>query len=156
MLKGKIRSDLASALKIGNNLRLSVLRMLASAIHNKEIEKRTRLGQDKDVELDDEEVLQVVRSELKKRREAAEAYRAGGRAGAAEQEESEAGVLLEFLPAELSDAELEAIVAEGFATLDVSQARESGKVVGWVLARVKGRAGGERIAALIRKKLGDS
>lgn len=154
MFKESVQSGIIAALKAKDDLRLSVLRLLSSAIHNREIEKRTRLGENKNVELNDEEIVQVVRSELKKRRDAAAAYQAGGRAAAAEKEKEEAKILFEFLPAELSDQELEKLVDEGLVALNATSARELGRMMGWVMSRVRGRAEAERVAALVKMKLG--
>ena len=153
MLKARVESELRAALKGRDLLRLSVLRMLSAAMHNKEIEKRTRSRVAADAALTDEEVSGVVRAEMKKRRDAAEAYRAGGRAEAAAGEDTEAEILSSFLPPELSDAELERIVAEGAKTVGVTSAQEFGKLMGWVMGRVKGQASGERVRNAVERKL---
>lgn len=153
MLKGKIESELKQALKSGEQLKLSVFRMLSSAIHNKEIEKRARLGEAREMELTEEETVQVIRSELKKRQEAAEAYLAGGREEAAGRERAEAEALAAFLPPELSDEELEKIISQGQASLGVTSAKDFGKLMGWVMGRVKGQASGERVSRMIQRRL---
>ncbi len=133
-------------------MKLSVLRMLASAMHNKEIEKRPRSGQDA-VELDDEEVIVIIRSEMKKRKDAAGAYERGGRAEAAEKEKKEAEILSSFLPQELSSEELDRIAAEGAKILGASSEKDFGKLMAWAMKNVKGQASGERVSAAVRKKL---
>lgn len=153
MLKVRVESELKAALKSGDSLRLSVLRMLSAAMHNKEIEKRTRSEVAADAALSDEEISGVVRAEMKKRRDAAEAYRAGGRAEAAAKEDTEAEILSSFLPPELSDAELERIVEEGAKMVGVTSAQEFGKLMGWVMGRVKGQASGERVRSAVERKL---
>lgn len=149
MLQDEITSSLRRALKERDELRLAVLRMLAAAIHNREIERRPAGG----VPLSETDVVQVIRAELKKRHDAALQFAAGGRPELAEREESEAAILQTFLPPELKDAELEAMVAEGMETLNVSSTKGFGKLMGWVMERVGGRASGDRVSALIKSKL---
>lgn len=150
MLRDDIAAKLRFAMKAGDSLRLSVYRMLMAAIQNREIEERARAGK---AELSDEQILGAVRSELKKRRDATEGYRAGGRAEAAAREDAEAQILQEFLPAELSDEELERVASEALGALG-SQNRDFGKAMGAVMARVNGRASGERVRALVQKIIG--
>ena len=154
MLKEDIEFQLTQALKNGDRLRLSVFRMLSAALHNREIEQRTKSGSAVAVTLSDEETVQVIRSELKKRRDAIEAYRQGGRSAQAAAEEAEAGILAPLLPQELSDEALAAIIAEGAHALGTVSEREFGKLMGWVMGQVRGRASGDRVAALIRRRLG--
>lgn len=153
MLKDKIESALIAALKVKDELRLSTLRMLAAAIHNRELEKRAKSGQAKEVTLSDEEIVQVVRAELKKRKDASAAYTRGGRPEAAGREDREAVLLSPFLPAELSDEELEKVVLEGTALLNISSSKEFGKLVGWVMGRIRGQASGDRVSEIIKRHL---
>lgn len=150
MLHEELTTALRAALRGRDALRVSVLRMLSAAIHNREIERRATPG---DASLSHEDIIQVIRAELKKRQEAAEHFTRGGRPELARREDEEAAILRAFLPPELSDAELEAIIAEGTAALGISSAKEFGKLMGWVMGRVGGRAAGERVGALIRSKL---
>lgn len=154
MLKDVVSEQLKSALREQNELRLSVFRLLATAIHNREIEKRAKAGSA--AELTDEEVTQAVRSEMKKRSDAAEAYEQAGRADAAKQERAEARILQELLPEELSDEELAKLVDAGWQELGVTSERDLGKVIGWVMGKVRGRAGGDRVTKLVRAKFGGS
>lgn len=156
MLKENINSALRQALRERQELKLSVFRMLSAAVHNKEIEKRTRFGGGPEVSLTDEEIIGVIRAEVKKRHDAAEAYARGGRPDVAEREQSEAAILEAFLPQELSAAELDGLVAEGVATLGVNSPRDFGKVMGWVMERVRGRASGERVAEFVRQRITSS
>lgn len=141
------------AMRSKDDFNLSVLRLLSSAVHNKEIEKRARLGESRDAALAEDEIVAVVRGELKKRKDAAEAYKKGGRTEAAGREEAEADFLQSFLPPELSDAELSAIISDGVKALGASSDKEFGKLMGWVMARVKGQASGDRVGGMIRKRL---
>lgn len=151
MLREEINSQLKASLRGGDGLRLSVFRMLSAAIHNREIEQRTRAGSSGPGLLTDEDIMQVIRAELKKRRDAIEAYRRAGRDRQVEQESAEADMLSVLLPAELSDAELAALVAEGRALLGVADGKSFGTLMGWVMGRVKGRASGDRVASAVKR-----
>ncbi len=152
MLKDQIDSELKRAMRSGDTLRLSVFRMVSSALHNREIEKRTRLGGGNDAALADEESIQVLRSELKKRKDAAEAYAAAGRSESAAQERAEADIISSLLPQELSDDEIGLLVHEGMQTLGITSPKEFGQLMGWVMARIAGRASGERVSARIKRE----
>lgn len=153
MLRERIESEMKQAMRLKDDLNLSVLRLLSSAVHNKEIEKRARLGEGKDAALAEDEIAAVIRSEMKKRKDAAEAYQKGGRPDAARREEAEADFLKSFLPPELSDAEIFGIIDDGVQTLGIPSEKEFGKLIGWVMARVKGQASGDRVSGMIRKRL---
>jgi uncharacterized protein YqeY len=105
-------------------------------------------------ELSDDEVLAVLRREAKKRREAAEAFAGAGRAEQAEREEAEGGVLAAYLPAQLDDADLAALVADVITRTGASDMKDMGKVMGPVQGAVAGRADGARVAAEVRRQLG--
>lgn len=149
-LQQKLESELKDAMKAKKELKLSVLRMLSAALHNKEIEKRTR---GKEPELTEEETISVLRSELKKRKDAALGFAKGGRADMAKKEEDEAGIIASYLPSELSDEEIEKIIGEVISGLGEVSAKDFGKVIGEVMKRVKGRAAGDRVSAMVRKRI---
>lgn len=151
MLKEKIEEEVKNAMKTKKELRLSVFRMLSSAVHNKEIEKRSRFGAGGGG-LSDEEIIQVVRTEFKKRKDAAMAFTAGGRFRLAAKEREEGDMLAELLPQELSDEELEKITDAGVAAIGASSAKDMGRLIGWVMAEAKGQVSGERVSALVKKK----
>ena len=104
--------------------------------------------------LSDDEVQAVLRREAKKRREAAEAFAGAGRAEQAEREEAEGGVLADYLPAQLEDADLAALVADVVTRTGASGMKDMGKVMGAVQGAVAGRADGGRVAAEVRRQLG--
>lgn len=131
-----------------DQLRVSTLRMLLAAVQNKEI-SLTKKGEG----LSDEEFLQVMRSEVKKRKEAAEGFEKGGRAELSEKEKQEASVLEAYLPDELSEEELEALVQKVVAEQTASSANDFGAVMKGVMGRVEGRAGGSRVADAVKKFL---
>jgi len=124
---------------------VSVLRMLIAAIRNKEI----TLRKDGAAELSDEQVLEVISSEVKKRRDSIEAYIQGGRQELADKESSEIKILEKYLPEQMSDEELEKVVKEVIAAGD----ENFGKVMGQVMARVKGKADGGKVGEMVKKLL---
>jgi uncharacterized protein YqeY len=144
-LAERLAEDLRRALKNRDEVRVSTLRLARAAVHNLEIERGRPLS--------DSEVQEVLRREVKRRREAIEAYRRGGREEAARREELEMTVLLEYLPQPLSEAELRALVAEGIRETGGAGPRDAGRVVGWVMSRTQGRAEGKRVAELVQEAL---
>ena len=147
-LKEQLRADLTTAMKARDELRTATLRMVLSAVSAEEVSgKEAR-------ELSDEEVMGVLRREAKKRREAAEAFAGAGRAEQAEREEAEGGVLADYLPAQLEDADLAALVADVVTRTGASGMKDMGKVMGAVQGAVAGQADGGRVAAEVRRQLG--
>jgi uncharacterized protein len=146
-LKNRLRADLTSAMKTRDELRTATLRMVLAAVSAEEVSgKEAR-------ELSDDEVLAVLRREAKKRREAAEAFAGAGRAQQAEREDAEGGVLAAYLPAQLDDADLAALVADAVTRTGASGMRDMGKVMGAAQGAVAGRADGARVAAEVRRQL---
>lgn len=148
MLKQRIEVDLKAAMKSRDELRLSTLRMLLAAIQNKEISLLK-----KDDGLSDDEVLQAIRGEVKKRKEAASEFAKGGRAEMAEKEVKEAVLLEAYLPAELTDEELLDMVEKKVREIGASSEKEFGSVVKAVLLVLEGRAAGERVVQAVKKAL---
>lgn len=147
-LAERLAEDLQRAVKNRDEVRVSTLRLARAAVHNEEIARGRALS--------DEEVQEVLRREVKRRREAIEAYRRGGREEAARREELEMAVLMEYLPQPLSDQELQALVQQGVRETAATGPRDAGRVVGWVMAKARGRADGRRVAELVRELLGGS
>ncbi len=147
--KDRLRADLTSAIKARDELRSATLRMVLAAVTNAEVAgKQAR-------ELTDDDVVDVLVSEAKKRREAAVAFDEGGRSDMAARERDEAAVLADYLPAPLTPAEISAIVSEvveqsGSAGQGM---RAMGAVMGRVQPRVRGRADGAAVAAEVRRQL---
>lgn len=154
MLKDKLNKDLIQALKNKDSLRVDTLRLLNSAIHNKELDKRSA-NNGEDIALTDDEVLGVLRSEAKKRKEAILLYQKGNREDLAKKEEEELKIIEEYLPSQLSDEEVKKIVDEVFFELKPLGLADFGKVVGAAMKRTGGRASGDRVAKAVREKLGD-
>jgi uncharacterized protein YqeY len=147
-LKDRLRADLTTAMKARDELRTATLRMVLTAVSAEEVSgKEAR-------ELTDDDVLGVLRREAKKRREAAEAFGSAGRAEQAARELAEGEVLAGYLPAQLDDADLAAIVADAVTTTGAAGMKDMGKVMGAVQGVVAGRADGGRVAAEVRRQLG--
>lgn len=149
-LKDRLRSDLTTAIKARDEVRSSTLRMVLTAITNAEVAgKEAR-------ELSDDDIVGVLSSEAKKRREAAVAFEDGGRAEMAAKEKAEAAVIADYLPEQLGADEIERIVAEAVASTGAAGEgmKAMGKVMGVVQPQVKGRADGGAVAAEVRRQLG--
>jgi uncharacterized protein len=137
----QVKSDLTGAMKAGEKERVGALRLVLSSL-----QLAAKEGEDDEVA--------VLRRERKRRLDAAEQYRDGGRADLAEQEEGEAEMIGAYLPSELSDDELDAIVAEAVAESGASEAKDMGKVMSIAMPKVGGRADGKRVSAKVREALG--
>ncbi|MBI2640797.1 MAG: GatB/YqeY domain-containing protein [Candidatus Sungbacteria bacterium] len=148
-MKDKIQNDIKEAMRSKDELRLSVLRMLSSSIHNKELEKRVKSG--KAEELSEEEVVAAIRSEVKKRRDAIIEFEKGGRQDLAEKESAEAKILEVYLPQEISDEEIEKVVKEVISVLGEVTIKDFGRVMQEAMKKVKGQAGGDRVSAAVKK-----
>ena len=146
-LKAQLRTDLTTAMKARDELRSATLRMTLAAITTEEVAGKVAR------ELSDDEVLKVIGRELKKRKEAAEAFAGAGRAEQAAREEAEGEVLTAYLPAQLSDAELQELVDAAVAETGAEGPRGMGAVMKVLTPRVAGRADGSRVAAAVKAKL---
>lgn len=149
-LKARLRSDLTTAIKNRDKVRSGTIRMVLTAVTEAEVAGRSA------VELNDSQVLDVIVREAKKRREAQEAYAAAGRPELAEKEQKEAGVLADYLPQQLSAADVSALVARAIASTGAAKlgVRGMGKVMGVVTPQTKGKADGAAVAAEVRRQLG--
>ena len=144
-LRDRIQTDVTAAMRSGDALRRDVLRMAQNAAYT--IEKRDRR------ELTDDDYAAILAREVKTRRESVEAFRNGGREDLAAKEEAEIAILSEYLPQQLSEAEIQALVDEGIAATGASSARDLGKVMGWLAPRTRGRADGKQVSALVAQTL---
>jgi uncharacterized protein len=148
-LKERLRADLTSAMKARDSLRSSTLRMLLTAITNAEVSgKQAR-------ELDDQQVVDVLSTEVKKRREAATAYDDADRQELADKERAEAEIITDYLPEQLSAEDVSAIVTAAVESTDAAGEgmKAMGKVMGVVQPQVKGRADGAMVAAEVKRQL---
>jgi len=147
-LKARLTEDLKSALRSGDKLRTSVIRLLTALIKNREVEKRGPLT--------DAEVIQAVSASCKQRQEAIEQYRQGGRQDLVDKETAELAILQTYLPAALSPDELQTLVREAIQDAQASSPREMGKVMALLMPKVTGRADGKVVSTLVREMLSKS
>ena len=136
----KVREDTTAAMKAGEKERVGALRMIVN-----ELQKAEKEGADDEIA--------VLQRERKRRLESAEAYREAGRADLAENEEREAELIAGYLPEQLSDEELRAIVGDVVAETGASSPKEMGQVMSQVMPRVEGRADGKRVSGLVKELL---
>jgi uncharacterized protein len=146
-LKGRLRADLYAAMRARDQVRMRTLRMALTSITNEEVAGASAR------DLTDDEVVKILTREAKKRREAVEAFSAAGRADQAAAERAEGDVLAGYLPAQLTDDELAALVTAAIAETGASGMAGMGQVMKTLTARVAGRADGARVAAEVRRRL---
>jgi uncharacterized protein YqeY len=132
-------------MRSGDALRRDVLRMAQNAVYA--VEKRERRAPS------DDDVTVILTREVKTRRESVEAFRKGGREDLAAKEEAEIAILAEYLPEQLDDAAIEALVGEAVAATGARSARDLGKVMGWLSPKTRGRADGRRVSELVAQAL---
>ena len=141
----RIQADAKDAAKAQDRDRLSALRLLLDALGKEAKEARAPL--------DEQREIAVLKRERKHRAEAAEAYRKGGRTDLAESEEAEAALIEQYLPEEISDEELESLIADALSETGAASPKEMGKVMAAVMSKAGGRADGRRVSELVRSKL---
>lgn len=146
-LKQRLQDDLTAAMKSRDETRVRTLRMVLTAISKEEVAGASSR------ELSDDEVTTLLTREAKRRREAAEAFASGGRGDSAEAERAEGQIIEEYLPAQLSDAELSDLVAAAIVETGATGVKAMGGVMKTVTPRVAGRAEGKRVAAEVRRQL---
>jgi len=144
-LKERITEDMKAAMRAGEKERLSTIRMVQAAIKQREVDER--------VTLDDAQVLAVLEKMIKQRRESVVQFEQGGRADLAAREQTEIELLQSYLPAQLSDAEIESIIREAIATTGAASVKDMGKVMGVVKSQAAGRADMGAVSARIKAAL---
>ncbi|MDO8591156.1 MAG: GatB/YqeY domain-containing protein [bacterium] len=160
-LKERINEDLKTSFKNGSIGIVSTLRFLSSVIKNKELEKRTKLSKggepaeelEKLSELTDEELTNVVLGEIKKRKESIAQYEKGGRVDLAKKEDAELQILKKYVPEEMSEEELRAVIKKKIGEMDSVTIKDFGRLISSVMAEVKGRAGGDIVKKIIEEEL---
>ena len=145
-LKGEIQDAMKAAMKSGDRLTLSALRLLLSALHNEEIKERR--------ELSPEEIIKIISTLCKQRQESIEYFRKGGRADLLEKEEAELVVLRGFLPEALSEEEVRALIRSSIEEVGAKGVQDLGKVMKQIMPKVTGRTEGKRVSELAREILG--
>jgi len=144
-LREQVQADTTTAMRSGDAFTRDVLRMATNALYNAEKAQRRALTED--------EALAVLAREVKTRRESVAAYRAARREDLAAKEEAEIAVLQRYLPAPLTEAELQAMVDEAIAATGAASARDLGRVMGWLSPRTRGRADGRHVSELVAQAL---
>lgn len=144
-MKARLAAESRAALKAGEKIKLGALRLLAASVKNREVELRHPLT--------DDEFVEVARREVKRRKEAIEAYSAAGRDDLVAKESEEQRVLQAYLPAGLSEADLAALIEEGISATGAGGPQDMGRVMGYVMGKAKGRADGREVQAKVRERL---
>ena len=161
MIIDKLKEDQKQALKSGDAAKRVLIGMVMTSIRNKEIEKRTKLAKtisdtaqlDAESKLTDEEVMDVVASEVKRRKDSISEFEKGGRPELAEGERKEMEMLMAYLPEQMSDDDLRVVVKAAIAEAGATEVKEMGKVVGSVMSKVKGKADGGRVSQIVKEEL---
>ena len=145
-LKERITEDMKAAMRAGEKDRLGVIRMLQAAIKQREVDER--------ITLDDAQVIAVLEKMVKQRRESISQFQAGGRADLVAKETAELALLQGYLPAQLSDAELDALITAAIAQTGAASVKDMGKVMGIVKGQAAGKADMGAVGARIKARLG--
>lgn len=153
MLKQQIQSDATSALKSGDQLSAGVLRLALAAIGNKEKDKRYKEKLETEPELSDDEIISVLSSEIKKRKDAIVLYEKGNRPELAAKEQKEIDLLKKYLPEQLSPEELKKLVEESINKTGAKEMKDMGKVMADLNPKVKGKADGGEVSSIVKKLL---
>jgi len=160
-LKEKIQAEIKKAMKEREEIRVSTLRMLLSAVLNREKEKRSKLSrEEKDTvrleelsKLNEEEFLEVIAGEAKKRKDSIEQFSKGGRDDLVKKEKEELDILIKYLPEQMTEEEIRKIVKEKIQELGVSGRQEAGKLMGELMPALKGRAEGGLVNKIVQEEL---
>jgi uncharacterized protein YqeY len=144
-LKERITEDMKTAMRAKDSARLSTIRLLLAAIKQREVDER--------ITLDDGQVLAVIEKMIKQRRESITQFETGGRSDLAAKENAEIGVLQGYLPAQLTPAEVDALIAEAIAATGAASVKDMGKVMGFVKPKAQGRTDMGALSARIKQKL---
>lgn len=147
-LREKLADELKNAMKSGDKIQLEVIRMLQTMIRRKEIERK---GEGK--ELTEEDEIQVIKSEIKKRKEAIELFEKGGRFDLAEKEKKELEILNKYLPEQMPEEEIAKFVEKIIQEIGATGPKDIGKVMGAVMKELRGKADGATVQKIVKEKL---
>lgn len=153
MLKQQIQNDTKQAMKAGDSFSVGVLRMLSSAIALKEKDLKYKQKLEKEPELSDEQVVEVLSSEIKKRKDAIALYEKGNRPELAQKEQKEIEVLKKYLPEQLSEEEIKKLVEESIAKVGAKEIKDMGKVMADLNPKIKGKAEGGEVSKIVKELL---
>lgn len=145
-LKQRISEEMKAAMRAGNKARLGVIRLILSAIKQREIDER--------ITLDDTQVLAVLDKMIKQRRDSISQYEAALRQDLADQETYELGILQEYMPAALSEAEIDALIEKAITNTGANSGKDMGKVIGALRSQMQGRADMGKVSAKVKTRLG--
>lgn len=145
-IKAKLTEDMKTAMKAKDAARLSTIRMLISAIKNKEIDQRR--------ELSEEEAAAVISTAVKQRRDSIEQFKTGGRQDLVDKEEAEVAILLSYLPQQITEDEIREIVKSAIAETSATSGKEMGKVMKVIMPKTKGKADGALVNKVVKELLG--
>jgi uncharacterized protein len=145
-LKERITDDMKAAMRAGEKERLGVIRMITAAIKQREVDER--------ISLDDVQVVAVLEKMVKQRKESLVQFQAGNRQDLVDKESAEIDLLKTYLPSQLGDAELDALIADAIAATGAASVKDMGKVMGVIKAKAQGRADMGAVGAKIKAKLG--
>jgi uncharacterized protein YqeY len=152
-LKEKIQSELNSAVKANKVLAVSVFRQLLAAFLNKEKEKRYKSKEEKEAQLTDEEAMEVVAFEAKKRKESIVEFEKGNRKDLADKEKEELAILSEYLPEQMLEEDIRKLVKEAIEKTGASEIKDMGKVMQELMPKVKGKADGNLVGRIVKEFL---
>jgi uncharacterized protein len=144
-LKDRITEEMKNAMRAGEKERLATIRLILSAIKQREVDER--------IQLDDTQVVAVIEKMVKQRKESIAQFEAGGRADLVAKEQAEMAVLQTYLPTQMSDAEVDALIAEAVASTGAASIKDMGKVMAALKAKAQGRADMGAVSARIKQKL---
>ena len=161
MLKEKLQQEMKDALKSGNPQRRTLMGMILTAIKNREFEKRTKLSKaEKDTakleeqsKLNDEEIVEVISSEIKKRKDSIEQYEKGGREELSQKERDELNILMAYMPEQMSEEDVRNEIKKTIAETGAKDMKDMGKVIGAVMAKIKGKADGQLVSKIAKEEL---
>lgn len=161
MLKDKLQTDIKDALKSGNAIKRLVLSLVLSAVKFRELDKRNKLSKsgtdvsqlEENSKLNDEEINEVISSEIKKRKESIEQYQKGGREELAQKERDELNILMAYMPEQMSEDAVCDEVKKIISQTGASSPKDIGRVIGVVMAKVKGKADGQMVSKIVKELL---
>ena len=153
MLKEKLTQDLKEALKSGNAKKRLVVGMVLNSVKNRELQKRAKSG--KEEALNDEEILEVIASEVKKRKESIESFKSGGREELAQNEKEELDILMTYMPEQMSEDAIREVVRQTIKDMasPAEALAKAGQVIGAVMAKLKGKAEGGLVSKIVKEEL---
>ena len=164
MLKEKLQQDMKEALKAGNSDKRMLLGMVLTAIKNREFDKRSKLSKtetdvsrlEEQSKLNDEEVIETLSSEIKKRKDSIEQYEKGGRPELAQKEKMELDMLMAYMPKQMSEEDIRKVVQQTIKDMALpaeAVLAKAGQVIGAVMAKVKGKADGSLVSKIVKEEL---